>query len=202
MVLYILGIFGGDAVIMLIALLKWRFVYDWSVLFTVVATLLAMIGVIAIDGIFATFIRRALPEKWFDHNATFHNASKKECSFYEHLGIKWWKDHVLELGMFTNFSKKKVEDPNSIEYLDRFILENNYGAIIHITTAFLGFLLLIPYPAAARVHIALPAVIINCILNLLPFMILRYNTNRIQRVRAVLEKKLARSKSENKPTEE
>lgn len=196
MVLYLVSIVGGDFLILLFNLLFSRETYGLSTLYVCLASILAAIGVIAIDAVFATFVRRCLPEKWFDYTVQWHDASKKECKFYEKIGIKKWKDRVLELGMFTNFSKKNIQEP-SVEYLERFILENNYGYWCHLADAVFGFLLLLCYPREYRLLFPLPACIINFVLNMLPFMILRYNTNRLKRTRAVLVKKEERAKKQN-----
>ena len=100
--------------------------------------------------------------------------SKKETIIYEKLFIKAWKDKILELGMFTSFSKKKVEDPQSREYIERFILECNYGVVIHLADAIFGFLLLLcymPFSYPMVMSIGMPICIINAILNILPLMI-------------------------------
>lgn len=191
MIMYMIGILGGDALIMIFNLIFSR--NHYSISFIVIASFLGMIGVIAIDGILAAFVRRCLPEKWFDCNAKFHKASKKECDLYEKLGVKFWKDHVLELGIFTGFSKKEVQNPNDIKYIERFILENNFGSIGHLLDATLGFLLILFYPGASKYLIAVPVCIINFVLSMLPWMILRYNTNRLLRVHGVLVKKAARN---------
>lgn len=204
MALYLISIIGGDALIILFNLLFSRNYFpELTVLYIVIASILAAILVIAIDGVFATFIRRCLPEKWFDYTVKLHNVSKKECKFYEKLGIKKWKDDVLELGVFTSFSKKTIADPHSRAYIERFILESNYGAVIHLSNAIFGFLLIFCYPLKYWAIIPLPACIINFILSMLPYMILRYNTPRLQRTRDLLEKKEKRSvNSQNKSTDE
>ncbi|MCQ2592459.1 MAG: hypothetical protein MJ188_06700 [Treponema sp.] len=196
MVLYMIGIIGGDILICIFNLIFNRPIYGYSIWYGIIASVLAAVGVIAIDGICATIVRRCLPEKWFDYTVDFHDPSKKECRFYEKLGIKKWKDYVLELGMFTNFSKKSVQNPNDVAYIERFILENNYGVWCHNTGAVLGFLLILFYPSYLKWSMALPACIINFILSSLPTMILRYNTNRLRRTRAVLVKKQARQNHE------
>jgi len=193
MVLYLVSIIGGDFLIILFNILFGKETFGYTTKYVIIAGILAAVGVIIIDGIFATIVRRCLPEKWFDHTVKFHDASKKECKLYEKLGIKKWKDLVWELGMFTNFSKKNMQNPD-ISYLDRFILENNYGVWCHLTGAFLGFLLILFYPAEYRLVIPLPACIINFILSMLPVFILRYNTNRLKRTKAVLIKKEEKAK--------
>ena len=193
MVLYIVSIVGGDLLIILLNLFFGKAYFDYSTKYIIISSILAAIGVIAIDGVFATIVRRCLPEKWFDYTVKFHDASKKECKFYEKIGIKKWKDKVLELGMFTNFSKKNITEPN-VAYLERFILENNYGYWCHLADAVFGFLLLLFYPKEYRLVIPFPACIINFILNMLPVFILRYNTNRLKRTRIVLLKKEEKAK--------
>lgn len=148
--------------------------------------------IVAWDGLSAVIVRRALPEKWFGKDVKFHNVSKTECKFYEHLGIKFWKDHVLELGMFTSFSKKTVSDPNDPAYVERFIMECNYGVQVHLWNLILAFVLPFFFPRDIALRFILPAAIVNAILSILPLMILRYNVPRLKRLLAVLEKKAAR----------
>lgn len=194
MVLYLFGIVGGGILICIFNLLLCNGTYNYTTLNIIICSFLAVILEIAIDGLIAALIRKILPEKYFDYTVKFHNASKKECKLYEKLGVKVWKDYVLELGQFTDFSKREVANPNSIEYIERFILENNYGAVLHILSCFFGFILIPFFPGRTKLTIILPAAIINFILNLLPFMILRYNTDRLQRIRKVLAAKAARNK--------
>lgn len=189
MILYLVSIVGGDALIILSNLFINKHFYELSVLYIMLAGILGAIGVIAIDGILATVIRRMFPEKMFSYKVKFHAVSKAEAKLYEKLGIKHWKDSVLELGMFTNFSKKKIQEPSNREYIERFILECNYGAWIHLSNAVLGFLLILFYPRHLCFFIPFPICIINFILSMLPFMILRYNVSRLCRTRDVLEKK-------------
>ena len=196
MVFYIVSIVGGDALIILVNYLVNLKTHSLSTIYIVLAGLIAGIGVIAIDAVSATFVRRCLPEKWFGHNVKFHKIGKKECAFYEKCGIKLWKDKILELGVFTSFSKKHVADPNSSEYLERFILECNYGYVIHFVGIFLGYLLLLVPPLSTTWRFSVPAATINAFLNLLPFMILRYNLPRLERMRALAEKKEARATRE------
>lgn len=162
----------------------------WQIL---LASIGGTIGVIAIDGVFATIVRHCLPNKWFDHTVKMHLVGKKEIKFYELLGIKFWKDSVLELGMFTSFSKKTIAEPDSKEYMERFIMECNYGNWVHIACILTGWLLCLFYPAKLFVFFPLSICIVNSILNLLPTMILRYNVPRLHRMRNLLEKKEARA---------
>lgn len=185
MILYSISIIGGGLLIILFNLLSNIKTQNHATWFIVVAGILSVILIIAIDGITAAICRRCLPEKWFDYKTKIHTASKKECKVYDFLKIKAWKDHVLELGMFTNFSKREVANPNDLNYIRQFILECNYGTVCHLANLIFGFVVLFIFPLS----IALPGAIINVVLSLLPMMILRYNSNRLGRVQAILAKK-------------
>ncbi len=186
MLFYIFSIVGADLLIILFNI--WFNKFELSTLYIILAAVLGAIAVIAIDGVFAFIIRR-LPEKWFSYDKKIWNVSKAECNFYEKLGIKLWKDKILELGVFTSFSKKTIANPDSKEYMERFILESNYGAIIHIANAIFGFLVIFCFPLKLVFCFGLPISIVNAILSLLPYMILRYNIPRLHRMRNLLEKK-------------
>ena len=186
MLFYIFSIVGADLLIILFNI--WFNNFELSLLYFILAAVLGAIAVIAIDGVFAFIIRR-LPEKWFSYDKKIWNVSKAESNFYEKLGIKLWKDKILELGVFTSFSKKTIANPDSKEYMERFILESNYGAIIHIANAIFGFLVIFCFPLKLVFCFGLPISIVNAILSLLPYMILRYNIPRLHRMRNLLEKK-------------
>ena len=195
MLLYILVI--GIAMILVFLGNYFWFPVDYSLLKISLLTIMLPFLMVAWDGISATLIRHALPNKWFTKDVKIHHVSKAECKFYELLGIKYWKDHVLELGMFTSFSKKKVADPNDPAYVERFIMECNYGVQVHLWNLILGFFpLLLFFPDEIAKRFILPASIANAILSLLPTMILRYNVPRLKRLLAVLEKKAARKQAD------
>lgn len=194
MIFYIVCIFGGDAAIILFNIIFKSSAFEnfgYSNKYLLLAGLMLVAFCIALDGVSAFLIRR-LPEKWFSYDVLVHKPSKKECDFYEKLGIKLWKDHILELGMFTAFSKKHIADPKNPEYVQRFILESNYGALIHFVGIFLGFVLFFIYPEPLIWRMALPAALINAFMNLFPLMILRYNLLRLHRMNLILLKKTNR----------
>ena len=193
MALYLISIIGGD---LLIFILNYFFNPNIALVPLIIGTAVAPIALIAWDGVIATFIRRALPNKWYDYKVEWRKVSQKECKFYDALHIKAWKDKVLELGVFTSFSKKKIENPRSREYLEQFILECNYGWSIHLWNAILGFALIFVYPKAFGLPVMLPACIINFVLGMLPFMILRYNLPRLHRTRDIVELKENRNKGQ------
>ena len=187
MLLYILTI--GIAMILVFLGNYFWFPIDYSLLKILLLDLMLPFLMVAWDGISATLIRHVLPNKWFTKDVKFHNVSMAECKLYEILGIKLWKDHVLELGMFTSFSKKKIANPNSPEYIERFIMECNYGVQVHLWNFILGFIPMLFFPREIAIRFILPGAIANSILSILPLMILRYNVPRLKRLLAVLEKK-------------
>ena len=86
---------------------------------------------------------------------------------------------MLELGCFTNFRKNKVKEPNNNEYISRFLLENNYGFIVHIVCAVVGFSIIFLFPLKYALCFGVPVALVNLILNLMPAFILRYNTPKL-----------------------
>ena len=146
--------------------------------FSLVVVLLVVIEII-IDIIFATIVRWIMPEKFFSIDKLYFSASKKEMRFYEKIGIKKWKDKALELGAVTGFRKNKLYSPNDNEYVKRFILEANYGIMVHVYCIILGFLVMLANLFYPFVYVTLPIAIVNLVLNLLPIFILRYNLPKL-----------------------
>ena len=144
----------------------------------ILITCLYTLSAIAVDGIIAFIVRYLFPKKWFTEERGGFAAGKKRARFYEKLGIKRWKDLVVELGFFTGFSKSKIEDANSSAYVARYIREANYGVVIHIVSVFLGFVLLL-FKFKYSLTFALPVALVNAFLNLLPYFILRYNLRKL-----------------------
>ena len=112
------------------------------------------------------------------------------------MNIKAWKDKVPELGGFTSFHKDKIQDPTSVQYIERFLLEIDYGWVIHIISSFTGFLiLLMDYKIfiggnmSVGLSIGIPIAVINAILNLLPAFILRYNYPRLRALLKMAKRK-------------
>ncbi len=135
------------------------------------------VAVILVDAIVAFLIRR-LPNRLFSSQSRISDVSKRECALYNRLGVRRWREKVPELGMFTGFHKNKVSEPDSIEYVKRYILEANYGAVIHFASVPLGFLIILIRPSAA-LYVGIPVAIVNAVLNLLPAFILRYNLPKL-----------------------
>ena len=140
----------------------------------------AIIGMIAINGLVATVCSKWLPNKWFLGNKKFYTASKKECIFYEKIGIKKWKDRTIELGILNGFRKNKLNEPNNPEYIKRFILENNKGFLTHFVSLFVSAAYVFIMPIKFWLPTALPIAITSILINIMPVMILRYNMPRLQ----------------------
>ncbi|MCR4953713.1 MAG: hypothetical protein K6A43_06505 [Treponema sp.] len=190
MVLYILTI-----VLAMVGIFLYNFFVnpaDYSLTKNIIFTILQPIIMIAWDGLWAFIVHWILPGKWFSADSKFVDVGKKECRFYEFLGIKHWKDHVLELGFLGGFSKKKVSNPNDPEYIKLFIQECNVGSTVHLVNLIFAFPILFCFPHNFSIYFVLPAACVNAFLSLLPIMVLRYNIPRLRRLYAVLIKKANR----------
>ena len=159
-------------------------VYSSISFFTVFGlTWIAIVAVLLIDAITAT-IARLLPAKLANHEKKFFQVSAKEKKFYEKLKIRKWKDAIPEIGQFTGFRKNTLQDPKSVEYVDRFLLETCYGEIGHTASVFTGFLiLLLFFLTPLWWGISIPVAVINAILNLPSLFILRYNSYKLEILR-------------------
>ena len=111
----------------------------------------------------------------------FFTVSAKERKFYTKLKIKKWKDLVPELGLFTGFSKSEIKDSDDPEYLGRFLIESNYGVIIHIANAVLGFVIAF-IPICSSPSIWIPIYVVNFVLSILPVAILRYTSHTLAKL--------------------
>lgn len=149
-----------------------------------------IILVIIIDGITAT-IARIMPKKVADYNNKIFVVSRGEKNFYNCLKIKAWKEKVPEIGHFTGFRKNKVLEPKNPEYIKRFLMEICYGEIGHFASIFTGAtLLLLNWFNPYWLSLCLVIVIVNAILNILPIMVLRYNSYSLLLIKKRLENKL------------
>ena len=133
--------------------------------FFVVAVLLSTVYQVLVDGLFA-IICNHIPAKWLK-DKKFFNVSKREQKFYEKLGIRAWKDKVLELGGMGGFSKSKVEDPNSPEYIEKFLIESYKGEIDHIAGMFAGFTVIFIFPLKFAWFVGVPVAVVNVFVNLM-----------------------------------
>ena len=86
MILYLSIIFIATAIIIVFNCLFGGYVFDYNILWVMVATILSVIAEIAIQGLFA-FIVHSCPENWFDGNKKIFQVSSKERKFYDFLQI-------------------------------------------------------------------------------------------------------------------
>ena len=64
----------------------------------------------------------------------------------------------------------------ALEYIEKFIIECNKGVLTHRIGYFVGFFAMLTVPNICAFTIALPIAIVNLFLNILPTIVLRYNT--------------------------
>ena len=146
-------------------------------------TALATAVVMLVDAFTATACR-LLPQKAANPEKKIFQVSAKEKKFYEKLKIRKWKDKVPEIGHSTGFRKNKIDDPKSIEYLDRFLLEIGYGELGHITSCFTSYLILLLFPVHPLwLAMAIPVATVSLLLNLPSLFILRYNSYKLRILR-------------------
>lgn len=197
MILYLWIIFGCSLVIAASAAL-------WSGQNFLLLFALVCVGVvfeILVDGLMAT-IARLLPAKCADYTKRAYQVRVEEKKFYEKLKIRKWKDKIPEIGHFTGFRKNKLVNPQSVEYVDRFLLESCYGELGHFLALFAGFAVLLLKPlSSVWVALAIPVAIVNFFLNLLPIFTLRYNSYKLVVLKKSLLKKKERTEKSSKSLE-
>ena len=147
--------------------------------------------IVIVDGLTAAVVRLSPPLK----DGKFFVVSKTEKTVYEKWKIRKWKDVIPEIGHFTGFRKNKLDDPKSVAYVDRFLLESRYGEIGHLLSCFTGCLILlaqfIPAFPARWWMLCIGVIVVNAVLNMLPYFVLRYNYYKLTVLRASLVKKQA-----------
>lgn len=147
----------------------------------------------ALDGLIAIIINK-LPDKFFGVNNPLYHITDTEKNLYKKLKVRIWKDKVWELGGLGGFSKKKLANPNSPEYIEKFIIECNKGVLTHRLSYPIGFLPMLFFPNICALSVAFPVGVVNLFLNILPTLALRYNTPKLQ---AILKRMNKKSKVNN-----
>jgi hypothetical protein len=142
----------------------------------------------ALDGIIAILINK-MPDRWFGKDNPLYMVSEAEKKLYKKLKVRLWKDKIWELGGLGGFSKKNLLEPDSPEYIEKFIIECNKGVLTHRLSYPVGFLAMLTLPGACSLTVALPIAAVNLFLNILPTLALRYNTPMLQSVLKRLTKK-------------
>ncbi|MEE0898297.1 MAG: hypothetical protein U0L88_11810 [Acutalibacteraceae bacterium] len=144
----------------------------------IIAVVLCTAAQFAFDGLIAIIINK-MPDRWFAVNNPLYNVSKFEQELYKKLKVRTWKDKIWELGGLGGFSKKNLANPNSTEYIEKFIIECNKGVLTHRLSYPIGFLPMLFIPNICALSIAFPVAIVNLFLNILPTLALRYNTPKL-----------------------
>ncbi|MBQ7291333.1 MAG: hypothetical protein IJW76_06405 [Clostridia bacterium] len=142
----------------------------------------------ALDGIIAILINK-MPNKWFGADNPLYKVSEAEKKLYKKLKVRLWKDKVWELGGLGGFSKKNLREPGNPEYIELFIIECNKGVLTHRLSYPIGFFAMATLPGICAFTVALPIAAVNLFLNILPTLILRYNTPKLQEVLKRLKRK-------------
>lgn len=135
----------------------------------------------ALDGMLALLINK-LPDRWFGVDNPLYAVSDAERRLYKRLRVKFWKDKVWELGGLGGFSKKHFTSPSDPAYIERFIIECNKGVLTHRLSYPVGFLAMLALRGRDALTIALPVAIVNMYLNILPTLVLRYNTPKLRAI--------------------
>lgn len=144
----------------------------------IIAVVLCTAAQFALDGLIAIIINKT-PDKFFAVNNPLYSVSETEKNLYKKLKVRNWKDKVWELGGLGGFSKKNLANPNSPEYIEKFIIECNKGVLTHRLSYLIGFLPMLFIPNVCALTIALPVAMVNLFLNILPTLALRYNTPKL-----------------------
>lgn len=180
--MFIISILLCVLTIAVINALIFYILYNYSFLEPIKWTLIITLYVVLIDGIVAFIVRKLLNERHFSINKKNFIAKEKEILFYEKIGVKKWKDKVLELGFLAGFSKRKIKKPTDNEYVERYIIEVNYGICVHFFSVPFGFIILFLCPKVYVFSIAFIVAIVNAFYNFLPFAILRYNLVKLHKL--------------------
>lgn len=141
----------------------------------------------ALDALIALLINK-MPDRWFETDSAFFCVTETEKKLYQKLNVRQWKDKVWELGGLGGFSKKNLKEPNNPQHIKKFILECNKGVVTHRLSYPIGFLAMLTLLNPCSYTIALPVAIINLYLNILPTIVLRYNTPKLKALLRRLEK--------------
>ena len=174
---------------LIIALANSIFAFSLSLLLHNIAiTAIGVVAIIAEDALSALLIRRLTPGSLYQPNRKFFTVSSRERNFYSKLKIKKWKDYVPELSVFTGFSKSEIKNSNDPKYLGRFLMESNYGVVIHIANALLGFVIAF-IPLCSAPSIWIPIYAVNFILCILPVFVLRYTSHTLLKLYNRIKKK-------------
>lgn len=150
-----------------------------SPLYAVIAVVWCAVLDFALDGAMALIIRLT-PDRCYPVDHPLFRVSDREKKLYLRLKVRLWKDKVWELGGLGGFSKKLLKEPDNPAYIEKFIIECHKGVVTHRLSYPIGFLAMLTLPNICTFTVALPVAVVNLFLNILPTMVLRYNTPMLQ----------------------
>ena len=141
-----------------------------------------------LDGVVAFSVRMTPDRLYGIDNPLFH-ITEWEKELYKRLRVRSWKDKVWELGGLGGFSKKSMASTNNPEYIKKFIVECNRGVATHRLSYPVGFVAMLTLKGTCVFTVALPVALVNLYLNILPTLVLRYNTPKLKTLYERLLKK-------------
>ena len=141
-----------------------------------------------LDGVVAFSVRMTPNRLYGIDNPLFH-ITEWEKELYKRLRVRSWKDKVWELGGLGGFSKKSMASTNDPEYIKKFIVECNRGVATHRLSYPVGFVAMLTLKGTCVFTVALPVALVNLYLNILPTLVLRYNTPKLKTLYERLLKK-------------
>lgn len=156
--------------------------------YVVIAVVWCTVLQFAFDGAIAIIIN-IMPDRWFGADHPFFRVTDTEKRLYQKLNVRRWKDKVWELGGLGGFSKKTLKEPNNPQHIEKFIIACNKGMVTHRLSYPIGFLAMLTLRNICSVTIALPVAIVNLYLNILPTIVLRYNTPKLKAILDRLKKR-------------
>ena len=156
--------------------------------YAVIAVVWCAVLQFALDGFMAIVIRLT-PDSWYGVKNPLFSVSEWEKKLYKTVKVRLWKDKVWELGGLGGFSKKKLISPDDPAYIEKFIIECNKGVVTHRLSYPIGFLVMLTLGGTCSLTIALPVAVVNLFLNILPTLVLRYNTPMLQGMLKRLKRK-------------
>lgn len=156
--------------------------------YVIAATVWCVALQFALDGAVAITVNK-MPDRYFLPDNRAFRISDFEKNLYKSLQVRRWKDKVWELGSLGGFSKRTLSEPDNPEYIRKFIIECNKGVTTHRLSYPIGFLAMLTLSGVCTLTVAIPVATVNLILNVLPTIVLRYNTPKLFAVLRRLERK-------------
>ena len=141
--------------------------------------------VLVLMGISCLLMRVFIPTSIWNYKQGIFKVDKKQYIFIKNFNISKWKDKVPEMGKTGNFPKDKVYSFET-NYLYMFLQETCFAEFLHMFSGVSAFLIL-PFLSFKSYIYALPMLVVNLILHILPCLIQRFVRFKLAHV---YEKKL------------